>query len=252
MIDPKRVAMFIPPGLMRFKAELFDRIAAKCGHTVRYDYNAVPKLPDEIVPVVGVSPQFRDAFVNWMSRGRSFIFWDRGYLARPDHYRWTLNNFQMQEIRDVPDDRWRELMIESQVRPWNKNGKHIVVAHTGPEYWDVFADREWTFRTADYLKTITDRPIIIRDKTSMVPLYNDIKDAHCLVTHGSIAAVEAVVMGCPVFVDPHSTARLVGSTNFADIEHPVYPDRQPWLNSLAYAQYNARELTDGTMFRLIT
>jgi hypothetical protein len=92
---------------------------------------------------------------------------------------------------------------------------------------------------------------VVRDKESKRPLYDEIKDAHCLVAHGSIAAVEAVVMGCPVFVEQESAAALVGRVGFDDIEHPVYPERQQWLNSLAYHQFNEVELVDGTLWRLI-
>jgi hypothetical protein len=71
------------------------------------------------------------------------------------------------------------------------------------------------------------------------------------VAHGSIAAVEAVVMGCPVFVHDISAAALVGKTDFSQIENPVYPDREQWLHSLAYCQFNESELVDGTLWRLI-
>ena len=82
-------------------------------------------------------------------------------------------------------------------------------------------------------------------------LHEDLKGAHCLVTHGSNAAVEAVIMGCPVFVHQDSAASLVGRCDLARIEEPIYPDRQPWLNSLAYAQFSESELVDGTLWRLI-
>lgn len=83
-------------------------------------------------------------------------------------------------------------------------------------------------------------------------LQSDLDGAHCLVTHGSIAAVESVILGCPVFVHPDSAAALVGHTKLKHIESPVYPDRQPWLNALAYSQYSESELIDGTLFRLLS
>jgi hypothetical protein len=63
--------------------------------------------------------------------------------------------------------------------------------------------------------------------------------------------VEAVVMGCPVFVDPISAAALVGKTDFSEVESPVYPDRERWLHSLAYNQFNETELVDGTLWKLL-
>lgn len=270
MIDPATVCLFIPPGLKKFKLQLFEGIGAKIkaagGSIIRGDYNAVIKLPDSIIPIVGVSPEFRKSYADWAKRGRNFIYWDRGYLRRvfatwlPNgndlgvpggYYRWHLNCFQMQSIRDVSDDRWSFLKLDKYIKPWNKQGKGIVIADTLPDYWDVFADRDWCARTAHYLRTVTKREIYIRDKETKIPLYDQLRDAHCLVSHGSIAAVEAVVMGCPVFVDPFSAAACVGETDFSKIENPVYPDRKKWLHSLAYHQWNEKELVDGTLWRQI-
>lgn len=269
MIDPATVALFIPAGLKKFKLNLFEGIGRKIekhgGRVVRGDYAALDKLPDEIIPIIGCTPAFRPMVARWKLRGRNFITWDRGYLRRvfatwlpraptieTSYYRWTINAFQMQTIRDVPDDRWRALKLEDQVKPWRKDGIRIVIADTGTDYWDLHADRDWSARTARELRHHTDRPIFIRDKDSKVPLYDELKDAHCLVSHGSVAAVEAVVMGCPVFVDKSSAAALVGETDFETIETPVYPERMPWIYSLCYSQWNETELVDGTLFRLIT
>jgi hypothetical protein len=159
----------------------------------------------------------------------------------------------MSEIRAVPDDRWSALKIEREVQPWRKGGRKIVIADTLPDYWDVRGlPRDWSKQTAAYLKTRTDRPIVIRHKESTTSLAAELKDAHCLVTHGSIAAVEAVVMGCPVFVDKESAAALVGCVGFDDIENPVYPERHQWLCSLAYSQWNEAELCNGTLFRMLS
>lgn len=277
MIDPATVCLFIPPGLKKFKLDLFEGIGRKIiaagGTTIRHDYDAVAKLSDEVIPIVGVSPQFRQLYDDWKKRGRNFIYWDRGYLRRvfatwlPNgnamgvpggYYRWHLNCFQMNQIRDVPSDRWdfirrahppRDPGIS--LRKWKTSGRHIVIADTLPDYWDVFADRQWVQRTVEYLKTVTDRKIVVRDKESKLPLDVELRDAHCLVSHGSIAAVEAVIMGCPVFVHPFSAASLVGETDFSKIETPVYPDREKWVHSLAYNQWNEKELVDGTLWRLI-
>lgn len=167
-------------------------------------------------------------------------------------YRWHLNSFQMKFVRDVPDDRWRAL--DTPAWPWSRDGKHIVVAEPSPTYQRFHNIEGWTKRTIAALKDLTDRPIVTRDKEMQRfgrKLHQDLKGAHALVTHGSNAAVEAVIMGCPVFVHPDSAASLVGLTDLNKIESPIYPERQPWLNSLAYSQWNEKELCDGTLWRLI-
>ncbi len=273
MIDPAKVCLFIPPELQRFKLDLFNRIGshikAKGGSFVRGDYDAMDNLPDEVTPIVGCTPQFRPMIARWKARGRQWIYWDRGYLRRVfathlptgaalgipgGYYRWQLNAPQMTHIRDVPDDRWKYLKLEEKgfPRPWRKTGTRIVIADTGPEYWDLHTgDRDWSKKKAAEIRQHTDRPIAIRGKSSQIPLEKELADAHCLVTHGSVAAVEAVVMGVPVFVSSDSAASLVGETDFTKIESPLYPDRAAWLRSLAYCQFNEKELVDGTLWRLI-
>ena len=159
----------------------------------------------------------------------------------------------MTEIRNVPEDRWKALRLDKELMPWRKGGRKIVIADTLPDYWNVRnLPLDWSKKIAEHLKSRTDRPVVIRHKESSRSLQDELKDAHCLVTHGSIAAVESVVMGCPVFVDQESAAALVGRVGFDDVENPVYPERQPWLNSLAYCQWNEAELCDGTLFRMLT
>jgi hypothetical protein len=65
-----------------------------------------------------------------------------------------------------------------------------------------------------------------------------------LVPHGSIAAVESVILGCPVFVHPDSAAALVGRTDLSLVEKPAYPDLDRW-------QFDEKELVDGTLWKLI-
>lgn len=273
-VDPASVCLFIPPELKNFKLDLFMRIGNHIkqlgGTFVRGDYDKIKNLRPEVIPIIGCTPQFRSSVDEWKKTGRQWIYWDRGYARRVfatwlprgadgGYYRWHLNEFQMTKVADVPADRWDALNVQAEVKPWNKNGKHIVVADTGFDYWDLCSDRNWVKRTVEYLKTVTDRPIVVRDKENHVnaergqpiSLVDALKDAHALVTHGSIAAVESVVMGCPVFVDKVSAAAPMGCTDFSRIEEPVYPERQQWLHSLAYHQFNEKELVDGTLWRLL-
>lgn len=267
MINPKQTALFIPPGLQRFKLALFERIGQTIqnagGIVVRHDYALLDTIPADVIPITGCSTPLQPFYAKWKRDKRDFIYWDRGYLRRVfatwlpkgqngGYYRWHLNAFQMARILDVSADRWRALNIPNEVRPWRKSGDKIVIADTLPDYWNVRGlPVDWSEQIATQLRARTKRPIVVRHKESKTSLFNEIRDAHCLVAHGSIAAVEAVVMGCPVFVDKESAAALVGRVGFDDIENPVYPERQAWLNSLAYHQFNELELVDGTLWRLI-
>lgn len=265
MIRPRNVALFIPDNLKKFKLKLFERIgvhiASNGGKVIRHKPELMDGLPPDIIPIVGCHPELRSRIDHWGATGREFIYWDRGYakrifatwLPRPTtgsgYYRWSRNSFQMRAIRDVPKDRWMELRIP--VADWAENGRHIVIAKPSATYDDFHRTHDWLEKTVEELKRHTDRPLVIREKLSPVPLADELRGAHALVTHQSNAAVEAVIMGCPVFVDEGSAAVLVGKTDLAEIERPIYPNRKAWLCSLAYSQYSEDELVNGALWRLL-
>jgi hypothetical protein len=264
-IDPAKVALFIPAGLKKFKLDLFERIGTKIekagGKVIRHDIGLIDQLPNEIIPIVGCQPESTRLIARWRITGRQWIYWDRGYWDRVfatwlprgsngGRYRWHLNSFQLQKLRDVPADRYEA--CKPPVQEWKKGGRHIVIAAPTRTYAKFHQCESWIADTIDALARNTDRQLVIRDKETKRPLQSDLDGAHCLVTHASIAAVEAVILGCPVFVHADSAAALVGQTDLSKIEKPVYPDRQPWLNSLSYSQFNETELTDGTLWRLLS
>jgi hypothetical protein len=264
MIDPAKVCLFIPAGLKKFKLDLFERIGGKIekagGRIVRHDADQLDTLPAGIIPIVGCQPESTQLIAKWRAAGRQWIYWDRGYVRRVfatwlprgsegGYYRWHLNGFQLQQIRDVTGDRWAAMRTD--VLPWRRNGRHIVIAAPTRTYCKFHQCESWIADTIDALARNTDRQLVIRDKETKRPLQSDLDGAHCLVTHASIAAVEAVILGCPVFVHADSAAALVGQTDLSKIEKPVYPDREPWLRALAYSQFNETELVDGTLWRLI-
>lgn len=270
MINPASVALFIPNGLKNFKLKLFEDIGAKIkregGRVVLGSVKELEALPDDVIPVIGCSPELTKSVKEWQARKRQFIYWDRGYARRvfatwlPNgnelgvpggYYRWHLNSYQMQAISDVPSDRWD--FLKTPVTPWRRNPRgHIVIACPTPTYEKFHAIEGWTEKTLRRLARITNRQVVTRDKESKRPLQSDLAGAHSLVSHGSVAAIESVICGCPVVVDHSSAAALVGLTDLEQIESPVYPDRQPWLNSLAYNQFNEAELVDGTLWKLIS
>lgn len=267
-IDPAKVCLWVPPDLKKFKLDLFNRIAAKIeakgGKVVRHDECRLLELPDDIIPIIGCHPPLKEMIAGWKAQKRTFIYWDRGYLVRwfatclpqpasidASYYRWHVNAYQMQKVRQVSDDRWQALKTE--VKPWQRAGRHIVIAAPTETYSRLHGCEKWIAETVTALAKVTDRQLVIRDKEHFRrrPIQKDLEGAHALVTHGSNAANEAVILGCPVFVHPSCAAALVGKTNLKEIETPAYPDRKPWLNSLAYSQFTEGEVLDGTLWRLI-
>lgn len=252
------ICFFIPKSISLSKQVWFGRLSKSFGH-VATTVDQLNQLPTDITPMVGCSPEAAPLVRHWLETNRNFIYWDRGYfrrqgftsLPRPSddgYFRVHLNSFQMQSIDDVGKDRFKQCSIRANT--WRRSGRKIVVAEPSKTYADFHALENWTERTVSELKQYTDRPIRVRKKDNNT-LQSDLNDAHALVTHGSIAAVESVIFGIPVFVDSSSAAVCVGKTNLAEIEDPIMPDRSAWLNALAYSQFTEKEITGGRAFEFL-
>lgn len=224
--------------------------------TVEGDLEQLAALPDNIAPVVSCRPGIGQLIRTWQRSGRPFIYWDRGYMLRGgktwlsvgDYWRMHRNAVQLPAVRPSCGTRLKALGITPQ--PWRKDGKHIVLTDHGNGYKEFHRCKTWLRETYKTLRKATDRPIVVRPKEDREPLQEALQGAHCLVSHGSNAAVEAVILGCPVFVNPISAAASVGRTDM-DIENPVYPDRMPWLMALADSQFTSHEIRNGTALRCL-
>lgn len=263
-IDPARLVLFIPALQTTFKRAFFERIAGgllrQGGRIVRENLVELATVAADRLPIVGAAPYLAPMVEHWRQAGRQWVGWDRGYMRRAfntalptgaggGYFRFSIGAYQMRRIRPVPPDRWRALRLE--LAAWRRGGRHVLVAAPSQTYALSHAGADtWLERTKRELERITDRPIVIRDKASTRPLRADLEGAHCLVAHGSIAAVEAVILGYPVIVHPDSAAALVG-TELEALERPNYPDREPWVSSLAYSQFTEAEILDGTAWRLV-
>lgn len=255
MIDRSKVVFVTPPSQSATKQSIFRQAAR---HTAGWIAN-VHELPDDAIPVCGQNEELRESIFKWIRTGRTWVYVDRGYFRRgkgsfswlpkaldEGFRRFHVGCFQLQSLGNTDGRRLRVAGVAES--PWQKPGKHIVVASQSLAYEHFHGLRDWTNETVRRLKRLTDRPVVVRPKNSTRPLAMDLRGAHALVTHGSNAAVEAVILGTPVFVDRISAAALVGKTDLAEIENPIRPDRHPWLCALANSQFSIDEMLDGSMW----
>ena len=202
-------------------------------------------------------------------------FWDMPYWGRwnglkealnPDqdfYWRVSRNKIHETDILERPRDRFANWNMP--VYPWKKTGSEIIVcpsSNTMSQWCTNKNEQEWTESTIKELKKHTDRPIRVRYKpraqgtsgpsVALVPFNEDIKDAWAVVTSVSMCAVEAISAGIPVFCDPISFTRPVGQTELSKIEQPVYGNREPWFNHLAYCQFTQKEIKSGMAYSILT
>lgn len=170
-----------------------------------------------------------------------------------------------------PSDRWEKLGVE--LLPWAKGGEYVLLIGqtrwgASTQHMDLF---EWYRLTVRQIREKDDLPIVFRhhcrtfkreDRRAAEQrklrdlgvtfsdkwlLLDDLADAAVAVVCSSNAAVESVVAGVPTIVsDPVCMAWDVAGHDVHQVVDPPKPDRTQWARNVAYAQWNTREMRDGT------
>lgn len=226
------------------------------GTGCRMDYAEDAQGAGPGIPVVwGVLRNSDPVLAAAKGEGRHFFYTDHAYFGRGHYlnYRITRDAHEAGRVRDCPADRAEALGV--QLSPWRKPGSTILVCPPTQFFMDAHGCPDWLHTTLATLHAHTDRPIEIRSKPAAgapsEPLDSALGRAYAIVTHSSNIAVEAVVAGVPVFVAPTSAAAPVGETELSRIEQPRRPERQAWLNHLAYSQFTFEEIATGEAWRLL-
>ena len=123
---------------------------------------------------------------------------------------------------------------------------------------DIYLEKHKTLKT---LKQNTDRVIDVREKPYSPTVAKDhvgatVKidrptnhqgkinwdDYFAMVTYNSNTLVESLENGVPVLCDPMCAASPIAETDFSKIETPKYGDRIALFSSLAYNNWNLKEM----------
>jgi hypothetical protein len=180
--------------------------------------------------------------------GAPFLYMDNAYFlraARGLQFRLIHSGVHLTKLLDRPADRFEALNSVSPivVEPWRKTGRSVVVIPPSPHQKNALGFSRWRDETASRIRQVTDRPIHVKEtKDEPLRKYLADHDAWAVVTFASVAGMEAALMGYPVFASERCCAYPVSAGPLERIETPEYPDRMPWLHSLAYAQWHLRDL----------
>lgn len=192
--------------------------------------------------------------------GRDWLYIDRGYLrASRDtdysgYFRATWNHLQGDGTGAPNFVRLRALGVT--IRPWRADGHHILVCPPGDVYAGLsgFDAAGWRDEVTAKLAQHSDRPVRVREKprdgARNVPLAQDLIDCWAVVAHSSNVAVDALLLGVPVFVTDRCGARRCAETDLSRIESPrLGDDREAWAATLAAQQWTLEEMRSGLAWR---
>lgn len=179
--------------------------------------------------------------------GEPFVFMDHAYFDRgydKGNFRVLFNRIhQTDVVQHLPHDR------APQAHDWRQGGK-VYVIPVAPNCAIWHGADSWTSDTVAELRKHTDREIVVKPKNGP-PLRDLLHMAWAVVSHSSVAAVEAAQYGVPVFGPKTSPAHGVGLEDLSKIESPIRPRRKDWLNTLSYSQFSIPEIRSGKAWAIL-
>lgn len=208
--------------------------------------------------------------------GRDFYYIDTGYIGnfpsignpsgKKIWHRVVKNNLQHDITKDVPQDRWNNLIKQDARLKWTKwknYDKKILLVIPNPKackFYNIDCDT-WIEETKEKIKKNIDLPIEIRIKGSRSYRNHEysIYDAfdsgvYATVAFNSIAALESVLYGIPAFVSVPCAASPLANSDLEFLQKPFKPDLdliKRHCYTLAYGQFTLEEISNGTAFDLV-
>lgn len=208
--------------------------------------------------------------------GRDYYYVDTGYLGNfpcPGNpggkkvwHRVVKNAVQHDQVRDVPQDRWNNL-VESDPRlnwdGWKNHNQKILLVLPNPKATNFYGiDCEtWINETTEKIKTYSNLPIEVRVKGSRsernlgYSIYKAFDSGvYATVAFNSIAALESVLYGIPAFVSVPCAASSLACTDLSMLSNPYKPELstiKKQCYNLAYGQFTVAELKSGVAYNLL-
>jgi hypothetical protein len=174
--------------------------------------------------------------------------------------------------KDIDPSRWTKISrnLNLNLKPWRTSGNHILLCLQRNGGWSMggFSSIDWMNSTIANIRKYSNRPIVVRahpgDKkiksilkishknvslSTKENLVDDLRGAWATVVYNSSPSVASIIEGVPAFltdsVPQHSQSFDVANTDISNIENPVMPDRQAWVEKLAMCHWNFDELKSG-------
>jgi len=203
--------------------------------------------------------------------------------ANPLHYlRYSFNgvfpNTGIYCDTAIDTARWKKISrnLNISLKDYRFNGDHILICLQRNGGWSMgkIDLQGWLVNTIETIRKYSSRPIVIRphpgDKASKElirpgnpkckikfskavrlssneSLVDDLRNCWAAINYNSSPVVGAAIEGVPIFVmDPaRSQCRDIANTDLSQIENPLMPDRQQWVERLSMFHWNFEELKSG-------
>jgi hypothetical protein len=215
---------------------------------------------------------------HYRSLGRPVIVIDVGALYRGETWKIAVNSITANgyygHTENLDWNRPRHLGISLALN-LTRNPRIVIAAQHARSLQVVglVSMEGWIIDQVERLRTVTDRPIVVRphprsvlNRAGLVHLpkdviieqpvkivdtydsYNLAFDCHAIVNHNSGPGIQAALAGTRPIVDSTSLAHPV-SIAHADIDRPYDRDRDQWLVEICHTEYTVQEIKQGLWLR---
>jgi len=263
------------------QAMLEGAVKHRVNFAIANKYDGV--IPDADVAItIGVKGSSKLIMQEYRAAGKHVIYIDKGYYRihsgdseNPlSHWRMAVDAFQpLAYFQNAPRpvDRWE--LLGKKIQKRRNEGNDIVFAGSSEKYCTLHDLGHPT----DYAEKIISqiriqRPgstIIYRPKpswgaateisgtvfsTAKRKLVMEMANACAVVTHGSNAALDAIMFGVPALVLGDGIAKPMSMQRIEDLRVPYMPKRRTikqWVQDVAYCQFTLAEMADGTAWTIL-
>jgi hypothetical protein len=151
--------------------------------------------------------------------------------------------------------RWDSLGIG--ICEWRNAGREVIIlAQRGIGPPGIRQPDGWHRQAADRFHLKGLGPVRIREhpgENPCTPLLEDLRDAKCVVTWASAAALKALLWGVPVLYGYEQWIGRAAGTHLREGQRPeiTRPERLPVFHALAWTMWRTHEIATGAPFRLL-
>ena len=217
----------------------------------------------------------KDIWANSVRDNKAIIVLEVGGIKRGTTWKVAINGINRDAFfGDKGNDSKRAKALDLELKPWRTDGEYILLCgqHDKSLQWhNMPSMSNWFLNTYDEIRKHTERPILFRphprcrlphierglknvirqEPTHLRGTYDDFDMAFdnvwATVSFSSNPGIHSIINGVPAFVGTSSLAYDVGNDiDFMhNIEHPLMPNRQQWLNDYAWTEYTIEEIANG-------
>lgn len=206
--------------------------------------------PDDLLVIWNRYGHFADEALRFERAGARVVVCENGYLGKDwlgdTWYAMALGHHSGAGKWAVcGDDRWDALGVD--LKPWREGKEVVILGQRGIGEPGIAAPRGW----AEDLK-IPGRIRLHPGTGPCIPLEKDLANASCVVTWNSGAALQALLMGVPVF---YGFKKWIGAEAGRPLsefkEGPLYGSRLSMFRRLIWAQWRISEIKSGLAFKTL-